>query len=64
MLLMLRPISEDDIIQTMNDPLFRKWPQDEIEMAGLFNRLLETKLSESLKPPVMPSHPKADNPMP
>lgn len=46
----LRPITEADVIRAMEEPQFNRFPQDEKELAALYNRILEDKLFEALNP--------------
>lgn len=52
----LRPTTEDDILKVMAKPPFDRFPQDESELAALFNRILEEKIIEGItsrRPPLL-----------
>lgn len=47
----LRPISEGDVLRAMTEPPFDRFPQDESELAALYNRILEDKIAEGVTSP-------------
>jgi hypothetical protein len=44
----LRPINDEDVLKAIAEPPFRGFPQDEVELAALFNRILETIVLEGV----------------